>query len=724
MTADLYYLLIWAIFIFILGFSFLPFTFLFFEKFFDKGYIFAKIIGLSIFSYIVFLLGSLKIVSFSQTNLVIIFVISSLIFFLAPQIKKIGTKIILRRDFSETLRKNWKIFLFEEIIFSLCLLTWATIRSFNPDIAGIEKFMDMSFVNSILRSDYFPPADPWFANFPINYYYFGHLITAVLTKLSQVPSFISFNLMLASLFALIFSGSFSFGLNLAISSFSKKVSIMCAFLTAFLLSLSGNLTTIYAFFKASSSEVAVPFWNLIFSPETFPNSYWYATATRFIYHTIHEFPAYALSLSDLHAHFLGTPLVILSIAFCLSLFFILSGKFNKTHFVFKFSLLYGFFLALEFMTNAWDAGIYFLLFAVTVFAISYFKKREQFSKALFLSSKTGLITLGGLIIFSLPFTLNFKPFVSGIGINCAPNFLTQLGSIGPILFENNYCQISPIWQILLLYGFFFLLTFFFYLVTLLKKLKSDVSFMVILFTLFGLFLVFLPEFTYLKDIYPSYFRANTMFKTAYQAFILFSLSSGFITFKLFSYFLTKPRNKISALAIFSFLFFPLFFLISIYSYFSIPSSHASLKRSQGLNGLSYLSKTFPSDYAAINWLNENINGQPTIVESLGDSYTNRGRVSVYTGLPTVLEWTAHEWLWRGSYQIAEPRIADIKKIYESENISETLNLLKKYKVNLVYIGDFEREDYKNLKEDKFYKIGKLIYQEGSSKIFEIKEAVK
>src|SRR3990167_11399243 len=114
-----------------------------------------------------------------------------------------------------------------------------------------------------------------------------------------------------------------------------------------------------------------------------------------------------------------------------------------------------------------------------------------------------------------------------------------------------------------------------------KKLKSDVSFMVILFTLFGLFLVFLPEFIYLKDIYPSYFRANTMFKTAYQAFILFSLSSGFITFKLFSYFLTKPRNKISALAIFSFLFFPLFFLISIYSYFSIPSSHASLKRSQG-----------------------------------------------------------------------------------------------------------------------------------------------
>ena len=136
MTADLYYLLIWAIFIFILGFSFLPFTFLFFEKFFDKGYIFAKIIGLSIFSYIVFLLGSLKIVSFSQTNLVIIFVVSSLIFFLIPQIKKIGTKIILRRDFSETLRKNWKIFLLEEIIFSLCLLTWATIRSFNPDIAG------------------------------------------------------------------------------------------------------------------------------------------------------------------------------------------------------------------------------------------------------------------------------------------------------------------------------------------------------------------------------------------------------------------------------------------------------------------------------------------------------------------------------------------------------------------------------------------------------------
>src|SRR5258708_38797604 len=32
----------------------------------------------------------------------------------------------------------------------------------SPDIHGLEKYMDYGFVNSILRSQYFPPKDMWF----------------------------------------------------------------------------------------------------------------------------------------------------------------------------------------------------------------------------------------------------------------------------------------------------------------------------------------------------------------------------------------------------------------------------------------------------------------------------------------------------------------------------------------------------------------------------------
>ena len=42
-----------------------------------------------------------------------------------------------------------------------------------------------------------------------------------------------------------------------------------------------------------------------------------------------------------------------------------------------------------------------------------------------------------------------------------------------------------------------------------------------------------------------------------------------------------------------------------------------------------------------------IEGQPVVLEANGDSYSDYERVSAMTGLPTVLGWYVHEWLWRG-----------------------------------------------------------------------------
>ena len=61
------------------------------------------------------------------------------------------------------------------------------------------KILDYGFVNSILRSGYVPPKDMWFAGGSINYYYFGHYISAFLTRLSGIATEISYNLMMATL---------------------------------------------------------------------------------------------------------------------------------------------------------------------------------------------------------------------------------------------------------------------------------------------------------------------------------------------------------------------------------------------------------------------------------------------------------------------------------------------------------------------------------------------
>src|SRR5262249_24298934 len=138
-----------------------------------------------------------------------------------------------------------------------------------------------------------------------------------------------------------------------------------------------------------------------------------------------------------------------------------------------------------------------------------------------------IILLTCFFVISLPFSLFFNPgaLVGGIGLICAPQFLITIGEIGPFVFEPNHCMHSPIWQLGILYGFFVFWLFSF--IAILIKERRQIFFsdiFVAILSVMAIFLIFIPEFFYLRDIYTTYFRANTMFKLVYQAFILFSLA--------------------------------------------------------------------------------------------------------------------------------------------------------------------------------------------------------
>src|SRR5690606_20373540 len=112
--------------------------------------------------------------------------------------------LTFKRDQKEMVKvyKNyaWK-WMRVELIFVVFLCLWSWVRSFSPDINGLEKFMDYGFMNSILRSEFFPPNDMWFAGKSINYYYYGHYVSALMTRMSMVPAAISYNLMIATIMA-------------------------------------------------------------------------------------------------------------------------------------------------------------------------------------------------------------------------------------------------------------------------------------------------------------------------------------------------------------------------------------------------------------------------------------------------------------------------------------------------------------------------------------------
>src|SRR5471030_1781502 len=105
-----------------------------------------------------------------------------------------------------------------EAVFLGAFVIWAFCRAHFPDIAATEKPMEFGFLNGIIRSQQFPPADPWLSGNSISYYYLGYVMVAAITEVSGVVPAVAFNLAIATLFALTITGAFSLGYALIAGS--------------------------------------------------------------------------------------------------------------------------------------------------------------------------------------------------------------------------------------------------------------------------------------------------------------------------------------------------------------------------------------------------------------------------------------------------------------------------------------------------------------------------
>ncbi len=700
--SSLGYAITWYIYLFWLGIVFYPLVKLVLGRtFFDDGYAFSKIVSIVLLSY--FTLVATQLFEFTRVFLFTsLFTFATLEYFL---ISKYFPKFKLLE------KKSIKKIVGVEILFILSFAFWIFVRGQEPSIHGLEKFMDFGFMNSILRSKHLPPLDMWLSadpthpkGYPINYYYFGHLTGAVLIKLSNIPSKFGYNLILATLFGLGITEVFSIVTTLIKNSF-KKVSnffvILFGLFGAFIANLGGNLHTIYVFTKGYDANNPLPFWK-IFTLVPHPEKYWYPNATRFIYHTIHEFPAYSYVVADLHGHVFDIPIVLLTLALSYLLVFKLK---LESYFL---GAIFGFLIAIHYMTNAFDGPIYLLYFSFILLFIKGFNRKT------FL----GLITLiASFLVFSYPFSSHFSPFSNKIGLNCPPSFLSSIKHIGPLVFLSENCQISPLWMLLVLWGFFWFGFVTFLSLNIKKKKISEVALFVFSLFFVGTILIIIPEFFYAKDIYPGYFRANTMFKLGYQAFIMMSIATVY-TIAL----VKKTKLKKIRWVIVKLIFSALTMLVVIYPYFAITSYYGKLNKKADLDGSKWMKTQHPAIKEIIEFVNHNIVGQPIIIEAQGDSYTDYNSVSAYTGLPTVAGWQVHEWLWRGSANVVGKRIPEIQTFYATSDPNVVLAMARKYHIKYIVVSPLEREKYPQLNEEKFSQVAYKIFtsSNGQASLYMIK----
>lgn len=703
MGSDLALVIIWWFYILIMGIIFLPVAKLILCGFFDKGYLFSKTMSILAVSYLLWFLSSLRILPFSRIA------IFSLIFGAFVIIHKIFKGY---KGFIEFLKENKSLFIAEEILFLAGLVFWCYIRGLQPDIYGLEKFMDFGFVNTILKTEYMPPQDMWLAGNTINYYYYGHYICAFLTKLTSIDSAVSYNIMIATIFSFTMCTTFSLGGNIfyLLGNQDMKKVIIAGVISSMLLTFGGNL---HGFVYAK----AVPFAKSIGLYKGNVENYFYADATRYIGYnpptqdkTIHEFPFYSFVVSDLHGHVSNIPFVLTILAVILS--YIVGNIDDK-----KTNIILAFMLAAFYMTNAWDFPIYL---TVALFAMAY---KKIVNSGLNLKSISGALFQAGRIFILSQFVMLFYIL----------SFKNMAGGIGFVHSRTPFYQLFILWG----YQFFLAVCFVIFLILLRKKEVStggkrpmavkirdfitssspaDIYVLILLVSAFGL--VAMPEVIYVMDIYgPEYHRANTMFKLVYQSFIMIGVSAGYIVVRIISS-IERVLNRRAAAA----LFIIILLMPMIYPYYAVKGYYGSLKVTnyKGLYGLKFLERSYPDDYEAVKWLNRNVTGQEVVLEASGEGYTDYERLSMATGLPTVLGWFGHEWLWRGGPDIPNQREQDIKEVYESTDILATMQIIRKYDISYIAIGKLERDKYKDINDEKLLKLGEIVFDSQGTKLVKVK----
>lgn len=595
--------------------------------------------------------------------------------------KKHQTTIINRLKTAKTL------ILAEEALFFFGLLFLSYIRGLQPDINGLEKFMDVGLMNSYLHSPTLPIADMWLAGHTFNYYTFGHFLGAIAKQIMRQPIEMSYNLLLAVVMGLMLTQTF----GLVTAFVSKRLTLLRKVVV-------GVLGAALVVFGGNSQ----PLWYLL-TNHSF-KGYWYPDATRFIPFTIHEFPAYSFIVSDLHAHVWSMVLVLVLVAILyLWMRLIHTGKAVTLKFSDQNPLVYavaiGFLLGIIASTSTWDTLIYGMCLGIIGIALLIVHRLSVLKPLLISAVAVGISAM----LAASPWFLTFTSISEGARL------VTERSELWRFL---------ALWATHLIVTAAAVLTIGLTLYQKRRQIKSRELFIIIL-VVTSWILLLLPELFYMKDIYPSHPRANTMFKLTFQAFILMNIVFAWLVGAV-QVRIEKPVLKKVAATI----LFIVSGILLIYPYFGYRDYYnLKLHQYRGLNGLTWLELSNPNDYAAIEWLRTSVSGRPVVLEAVGESYTTFARVSTFTSFPTVLGWRVHEWLWRGSFDIPGQRTGEVQAIYEQPLSELAQTKLREYNVSYIFVGDKEREAYPNIDEVNLKQLGKIVFLQGSTYIIQVQEPV-
>jgi YYY domain-containing protein len=340
--------IIWWLVVFIFGLIGWPMAFSLLRFLPDRGFVFARPVGLLLSGYLLWLGASFRLLQNNPGGIIVAMVIVAVSGALwHRQQASRGESPSLRA----WLKQEWRYVAAVELLFSLVFALWVYYKAHNPNLetAGGEKWMEIAFINGILRSQYFPPQDPWLSGFGISYYYFGYVLMAMITQLTGIVSTTAFNLYIPTLLAMTLTGAFGLGANLVqLARRQESITpdhlfrlplIATGLVSALLVGVMGNLIGVLEVLH-KKGWLPAAFWHWLdirdlnlpppglsdsFIPDRFM---WWWRGSRVLtdytpsgseQEVIDEFPFFSFLLGDVHPHVLALPFVLLVVGLALNL---------------------------------------------------------------------------------------------------------------------------------------------------------------------------------------------------------------------------------------------------------------------------------------------------------------------------------------------------------------------------------------------------------------------
>jgi YYY domain-containing protein len=784
--------LIWYVIISAIGWLAWPLLFRLLPRLPDRGYTFSRATGLLLIGYAYWLPGTLGLLRNSVGGILLAALL------VGGAVVWAVTRGPERPDLSGWLKANRAPVLTAEALFAVAFFGWAIFRSFNPDILGTEKPMELAFLNGFRLSPDLPPRDPWLAGYAISYYYFGYVLIGMLADLGGTASAVAFNLGNALLFALTLLGAFGLIYNLLAARSDEQSaarSARGALLAPLFVGVMGNLAGLLELLRALPAfgarfwawldilDLNTPAGGTLWPPSTWRNWWWWR-ASRVIHdrdvlgasiglQPIDEFPFFSFLLGDMHPHVLALPFVMAALGLALHAATPREPEAPehesglRSARIALYVLVFG---GLAFL-NTWDLPIY-LFVLVGALIVRRIRERGWFDPVDVLAPIGTGIAAGALgLIAYLPWLISFGSQAGGVLPNAifATRFHQLFVMFGPLLvicvwfvmreavrltrMRRADWRTGSMLALSLLVGIIVLAAGLSIAVlrtspeaaafalsstgtsdagaaagailrhrlthpltpialglliatTLAATLTQPVGstdddtrvvhsppypastgFALVLI-LTGALLTLGPEFLYLRDNFGQ--RLNTIFKFYYAAWIVWALAAAYGAAVLLETSTVIARGAFAAVLI------VLVLAGLVYPALAIPGKANGFTAGDGwtptLDGIAYMEAYYPGDYNGIRWLQENAPPDAVVLEAVGGAYSQYGRVSSATGIPTLLGWANHERQWRGERyaDYAGTREQDVQEIYNTRSIERAEDLLARYGVTYVFVGALER----------------------------------